>query len=130
MRVPQSVRDIADVIGTPLALRLEAIARPDHRSKKRRGYKVRIPSGNMGEDHPLVSTIGRDPAEKLRRHFGGETMPFPARSVRSIKRAIEIARGSTEGLTVSELAQRHGVGERTVIRALEKVTHSDLNNKF
>ena len=126
MRLPQSVRDIADVIGTPLALRLEAIATPDHKSKRRRGFRVRIPSTSMGSDHPLVNAIGHDAAERLRRHFGGETMPFPARTVRRVNRALLIAQDSMQGLSVKELAVRYRVGEKTVIRALEGVTHTDL----
>jgi hypothetical protein len=126
MRLPRSVAQIAEIIGTPLALRLETIAKPDHRSTRRRGYKVRIPLNPIDEDHPLVGAIGREGAEKLRRHFGGETMPFPVRSVRSIRRAVEIARGYTGGASIDELAQLHGVSVSTVARALEKITHRDL----
>jgi hypothetical protein len=126
MRLPPSVAQIADVIGTPLALRLESIAKPDHRSKRKRGFKVRIPLNPIDDAHPLVGAVGREGAEKLRRHFGGETMPFPARSVRSIRRAVEIARGFTSGASMDELASRHGVSVSTVARALEKVTHRDI----
>jgi hypothetical protein len=127
MRLPRSVEQIAEVIGTPLALRLESIAKPDHRSKRKRGFKVRIPLTPMDDCHPLVGAIGREGADKLRRHYGGETLPFPARSVRSLSRAVEIARGFTAGATVEELAQRHRVSVSTVARALEKVTHKDLS---
>ena len=126
MRLPRSVAQIAEVIGTPLALRLESVAKPDHKSKRKRGFKVRIPLNPMNEAHPIVGAIGRDGAERLRRHFGGETMPYPARSVRSIRRAVEIARGFTQGATMDELAQRHKVSVSTIARALEKVTHADL----
>ncbi len=126
MRLPRSVEQIAEVIGTPLALRLESIAKPDHRSKRKRGFKVRIPLNPIGDEHPLIEAVGREGAEKLRRHYGGETLPFPARSVRSIRRAVEIARGFTAGASVEELALQHRVSVSTVARALEKVTHRDL----
>lgn len=126
MRLPRSLRQVADVIGVPMALQLEAIAKPHHRSSLERGFRVKVPAGQMDESHPLVTTIGRRLAKEMQRIHAGEAIPYAARQARVIKRDINIARDATNGVQEAELCQRYGVSISTVKRALERVTHSDI----
>ena len=127
MQLPPTAMEFCRLIGLGATLRLADCVKSPHREKRHRSYRIRIPVGPLGDDHALVRTLGRDNAELLHRHFAGETMAFPARRIRAIRRDIEIARDfTTEHLPVSVLAERHGVSERTVIRALGRVTTGDV----
>ena len=111
------------VLGLGATLRLTSCAK---RANRYGSHRIRIPSGPLSDDHALVRTLGREDAELLHRAFAGETMPFPKRTIRSMARAIKIARDFEQGIPVPVLAKAHGVSERTVTRALDRVSHGDI----
>ena len=126
MNLPPSAMEFARIIGLGATLRLADCARPDHRERRRAGYRIKVPMGPLADDHALVRTVGRENAELIHRHFAGEMLPFPARRIRAITRDILIARDFTQGIPVPVLAEHHGVSERTVTRALDRVTGGDI----
>lgn len=126
MRLPGSLAEIAEIIGANMALRLESVAKPDHASKRKRGYRIRIPHDPVDDHHPLVRTIGREGANRLQRQYAGETISYAARSARRLQRALSIAKDFQSGLTVEQLQVRYGCSLSTVSRALGDVTTKDL----
>ena len=115
--------EICRVIGLGATLRLADCAK---RANRKRSHRIRIPNGPLSDDHALVRTIGRENAELLHRAFKGETMPFPARTIRSMARDIRIAREFEQGVPLPVLAEAYGVSERTITRALDRVSHGDI----
>jgi hypothetical protein len=126
MELPPTAMEFVRVIGLSATLRLADVAKSSHRQARHRSYRIRIPVGPLGDNHPIVRTVGRDNAELIHRHFSGETMAFPARRIRAITRDLAIARDFTQGIPIPVLAQTHGVCERTVTRALDRVTTGDV----
>ncbi len=114
------------IIGLGATLRLAEVAKSSHRHARHRSYRIRIPVRKLHDNHPIVRTVGRDNAELIHRHFGGETMAFPARRIKAISRDIRIARDFTQGIPIPVLAATHGVCERTVTRALDRVSAGDI----
>jgi hypothetical protein len=126
MQLPDTAMEFARLLGVGATLRLADCAKSSHRSARHRSYRIRVPVGPLSDDHAIVQTIGREQADLIHRHFAGETMAFPARRIRAIRRDIEIARDFQLGIPVPVLATTHGVSERTVTRALDRVSHGDI----
>ena len=126
MHLPETAQDFARIIGVGATLRLADCAKPSHRSKRSRSYRIRIPVNAMDEQHPIVRTIGKDNARLLQRHFAGETLAFPARRIKAIERDVRIAKDFTQGSSIPALAEMHHVSERTVLRALGRITTKDV----
>ena len=126
MLLPETAQEFARIIGVGATLRLADCVKPTHLSKRGRSYRIRIPGGSMNAEHPIVRTIGREKANLLQRHFAGEALPFPARSIKAIERDIRIAKAFTEGSSIPLLAETHHVSERTVMRALDRITTKDV----
>lgn len=112
MRVPHTVRTVAEVIGMPGAVRL--LAAPG------KNECVYIPQ-RLTPGHRLTTLL--EPAEltALQRTFGGELLPYP--SARWIKRRIAAERKAqairadiAAGLTTAEIATKHGVSGQYVRR--------------
>jgi hypothetical protein len=126
MQLPDSAMEFARILGIGATLRLADCAKSHHRDPRKRSYRIRIPSGPMDDSHPLVRTLGREDAEIVHRQFAGETMPFPARRIRALARDIAIAREFEQGIPLPVIAQAHGVSERTATRALDRISHGDI----
>lgn len=114
MTLPRSAQDIADVIGRELALRLIGqLEQAGGRKWRRVLYVPKRLDTDTGER--LVAMIGRDAAERLRRHFGGEILQ-PANCgflVRAF-RAREVRRLAADGLSIEVIAFLTGVPEGRV----------------
>jgi hypothetical protein len=124
--MPQTAMQFVRLVGLGATLRLADCAKPDRKQKERRGFRIRVPSGPISDDHALVQTIGREAADLVVAYFSGETLPFPVRRMRALRRDIDIARDHIQGIPVPVLACTHKVSERTVARALCRVTHGDI----
>lgn len=114
------------VIGLGATLRLVDCAKAPHREKRKRDYRIKIPVRELTTEHPIVKNVGPTNAELLRRHFGGETLSFPARRMRAVARDIEIAKQFQLGIPIPILASSNAISERTVLRALARVTSGDI----
>ncbi len=126
MRLPTSALEFTRVIGLAATLRLVECAKPDRRCSGQARYRIKIPSSSLSDDHALVRTLGREEAERLRRHFAGETLPFPVRRLKKVARDISIARDFQQGIPIPVLAQHHRVSHAIVMRAVSKVSQGDI----
>jgi hypothetical protein len=120
MRVPSSVRTVAEVIGMDAAVRL---MRATYGNRQ-----VYVPARDIS-DHRLASVLRPDELSALRRTFGGELLPYP--SARGTKRRIEAERRTQAiqqdieaNMPTREIAAKHGVSERYVRRFKAKGTGS------
>ena len=120
MRVPNTVRTVAEVIGMDAAVRL--LAAPG------KNQCVYIPQ-HIKPAHRLTTILREPELKAMQRMFGGELLPYP--SARGVKRRIKAERKAqairsaiAEGLTTAEIAAKHGVSERFVRRIRNKGTTS------
>ena len=111
MRVPLSVRTVAEVIGMDAAVRL---MRASYSNRQ-----VYIPARDM-QGHRLAEVLAPDELRALRRHFGGELLAYPRAS--AIKRRLAAQRRKASiladlqaGLPTQEIARKHGCTTRWVI---------------
>jgi hypothetical protein len=126
MNLPQSTVELARVLGVGATLLLADCAKLDRRKRASAGYRIRIPCGNLADDHHIVRTIGREQADKLHHSFAGETISYPARRMKAIRRDISIARDFHLGIPIPAIVTSYGVSERTVTRALDRISHGDI----
>lgn len=115
--LPESVKEIAEVIGREETLRLigrlpTCIAGKDgHKSTRVIMY---VPK-SLKPDHPLVEILGFTTAMKLVRHFGGEILqPANCRAIYARFRDEAILRMISCGARPSMVAELIGVSERHV----------------
>ena len=125
-RLPNSVQDVADVIGEQKALTLVASASkifpPSRGSGRAEQLQVYVPS-NISPTHQLVRVLGWVDAEKLSRHFGGEILKLG--NCAELKRAHRneaIKRMAGEGVPREMIAQWFNINPRTVANVLESRT--------
>jgi Mor family transcriptional regulator len=72
-------------------------------------------------EHRLSELIGYNAMTTLCLHFGGEVVTFPAcLSLKLEFRNAEILAGKRAGLTLSQLARKYELTERTICKALSK----------
>lgn len=122
MMLPNSVQEIADVIGREQALLLiGALPRSYSRDKRYPGAKnstavMYVPTlARLGLDHNLVRILGWVDAAKLSKAFGGEIM-YPASCAflaRKLLNDAVLAMART-GLKSTVVAAQFGVSERHV----------------
>jgi hypothetical protein len=113
MRVPHTVRTVADVIGLEAAVRLSGAAYANR--------QVYVPAGVVKPDHRLARVLAPDELRKLQRHFGGELLPFPtlrrAKRQRMTERKAKAIRADIKaGLPSVEIARKHKVSDKYVYR--------------
>jgi hypothetical protein len=120
MRVPPSVRSVADVIGLDAAVRL---MRATYENRQ-----VYVPARDV-KDHRLSGILHPDEFKALKRVFGGELLPYP--SARGVKRKIAAERKAQailsdieQGMSSKEIAAKQGVSCRYVRRLRAKGTTS------
>lgn len=121
MRVPSSVRSVAEVIGMDAAVRLMRAAY-DNR-------QVYVPASDIQPGHRLHEVLKPDEVTALRRTFGGELLPYP--SAKGVKRRIAAERKARAiredimaSIPVRYIAVKHGVSERYIRRLRSKGTTS------
>ncbi|WP_290872059.1 helix-turn-helix domain-containing protein [Aquabacterium sp.] len=128
MELPQSVQQIADVIGSEKALLLVGKLPRCHRRDERwpnakNGQAVMyVPKlENLSLDHKLVEILGWPDAEKLSREFGGLIM-YPAKCADLARKFLHasILRMARTGIKSTAVAVAFGVSERTVRNLLRE----------
>lgn len=122
MRLPNSVQEIADVIGRERALYLigrlpRCIAGVPGKQSSR--VILYVPTvQRLPADHELVRILGYNDAVKLCRAFGGEILqPANCSEIYRRYRDAQISRMSSEGMTAVHIASIVGVHAQYV-RAL------------
>lgn len=109
--LPQSLREIADVIGLAGALAL---------SGHLGGTRITVPTvGRLWTDHPLCAAIHYDEVLKLAEIYGGTSIYVPkadgaARELRN----VEIRELRRRGVAVANLARRFRLSDRQVLTIL------------
>lgn len=122
MRVPHSVRSVAQVIGMDAAVRLmQASYKSPHTDG---GGKLYIPARDIA-DHRLTRVLQPDEMTALRRTFGGELLPYPSargmkRKIAAERRARAILLDIQAGVPTSEIAAKHNVSGQYVRRIRSK----------
>ena len=122
MRLPESVQQLADVIGCELALLLVGqLPKAYSRDKRYPGAKsgsvvMYVPSiSRLGADHQLVRIVGWHAAVRLSKAFGGEIMyPATCQAIYREFRNESIIRLSKQGVKKAHLAEWFDVDERTI----------------
>lgn len=115
--LPNSVREIAEVIGRDAALRLigklpTCYAGKD--GKKSTRVMMYVPK-RLAPDHQLVRILGWNNANRLVRHFGGEILyPANCRAIYSKYRDEAILKMLEAGARPSMVAELMGLSERHV----------------
>lgn len=101
--LPHLLRELADAAGYDVACQFAT------RHGGRRFYVPKWPSANLID---LLGTVG---AEWLRTNYGGTSIAVPiGPNTRSRHVAREVARMTSEGQTVSVIAAKLGISDRTV----------------
>jgi hypothetical protein len=126
MRVPLTVRTVADVIGMDAAVRLMQVAYTSPHTDG--GSKLYVPAREIA-GHRLARVLQPHELKAITRAFGGELLSYP--SARGIKRRIAAQRKAeaimTEinaGLSTVEIAAKHKVSTQYVRRIRTKGTTS------
>ncbi|MAZ33403.1 MAG: hypothetical protein CMO06_09690 [Thalassospira sp.] len=108
-QLPQTAAEISEIVGIDAALRLvDAWG----------GVRIYVPR-QIPDDHLLISTLGREEAELLAEHYGGETILIPRclAALRAVRNA-RICRERSEGHGIAVLALRYRLTERQVYAVL------------
>lgn len=131
MRLPESVQEIADVIGRSRALyligRLPKTYPPSTRTKHGATERVilYVPK-SLRPDHALVSILGWHDAMKLVRVFGGEILqPANCREVYRRFRDQSIRAFLSAGSSPSHIAALMGVSDRHVKNLSREIAQED-----
>lgn len=112
MRLPESVQEIADVIGREKAL--ELIGKLPACGRRSWRVVLYVPK-RLKPDHKLVQLIGWPTADKLVRHFGGEILqPSNCRCVVRAQRNERIRDLAANDNNPQQIAEQVGLSERQV----------------
>ena len=123
MTLPESVQEIADVIGVERALYLvgklpQAGGRPWRRV-------LYVPKA-MPADHWLVGLLGWADAERMRRHFGGAILqPSNCNHLARAHRDAAIRRMGAGGASAQVIASVFGISDRKVRNVLREMPPED-----
>lgn len=128
MKLPASVQEIADVIGTERALFLigqlpRCYFRDTRWPDAKSGHVILyVPTvQRLGPDHELVRILGWQDAMKLARFFGGEILrPASCAGIYRSFRDENIMRIAREGTPVAMIAEWFGVSERHIKNLLRE----------
>lgn len=111
--LPPRVLEIAEIIGLDGALILVS---------NWGGLRLYVPEpDHVHEDHPLAQRLGVQRAKNFCANYAREKIDVP-RCLSHLRRAFEqrIAADNAAGVSVRELAMRHGLTERAVWMALAR----------
>lgn len=126
--LPNSVREIAAVIGRESTLRLIGklpTCYAGANGKKSTRVIMYVPK-RLPPDHQLVRILGWNTANKLVRHFGGEILyPANCRGIYAKYRDDAILRMLQDGARASMVAELMGLSERHVRNLLREKPQED-----
>jgi len=111
--LPESVQQIADVIGRDAALRLVNRLPRSYAGRRQSGIPMLYVPRLLSPDHSLVQLIGFPAAQKLVRAFGGEIL-YPAACIDVVRHARnrEIVRLLNDGWDERVIAYTFGMTVR------------------
>lgn len=129
MRLPDSVMEIAEVIGRERALFLlgqlpRCYVKDSRRADTAKGWRservmLYVPK-TLKPDHYLVQILGWHDAQRMVQAFGGEVLcPANCRTVYQPHRDQGIRRMHGDGVPITMIAQWFGMTERRVRQVLE-----------
>lgn len=125
VQLPQSVQEIADVIGRTAALELVGQL-PTYEVRDKRypnsitNRKVLFVPTSLKPDDRIISMIGYINATKLIRAFGGSFLfPAPCAEIYRVFINQTIQRLHSEGMKAAEIAESIDISLRRVYRTLE-----------
>lgn len=77
------------------------------------GTRLNVPK-ELEPDHPLARLVGLQEARQIARRFGGDRplVPKALPALRAVRDSQ--IKANPEGLSVPELARKHGLGERWI----------------
>lgn len=125
--LPESVREIADVIGTERALYLIDQLPP---CGKRPWRRVLYVPKRMPADHRLVQILGWYDAQRLQRVFAGEILQVG--TCKAMEREQQFARIhelKAGGMTAKEIADREQVTTRYINWVLKEKPPEELHHE-
>ena len=139
MRLPTSVREIADVIGDERALYLvgqlpRCYAKDSRKPNSHSAHVIMYVPKSLKPNHPLVKILGWHDAMKLVDVFGGEILkPGTCMELYRAFRDRSIVRMLADGLPPKYVAEIMNVCERTVRNLMrekpqEAMTAANDNN--
>jgi len=103
--IPESLREIAEVIGLPAALALVTL-----HGGRRLYIPIKFPASNS-----LLQYLGSETCDKLSQAFGGDYLAIPrAIAVNRKTRNEQILQDHRNKATVAALAQKYDMTERNV----------------
>ena len=126
--LPQSVREIAEVIGREAALLLIGRLPVCYRDAGKKSPKVilYVPK-RLPPDHQLVEILGYPTAQKLVDAFGGEILyPANCRAILAHQRNELVARMLDGGARPAIVAELFGMTERNVRNLQRKAKPSEI----
>jgi len=120
MRIPTSVRMVAEVIGLDAAVRLIPLTGKNN--------AIYVPANPVKPGHRLSAVLEPDELRKLQRHFGGELMNYvDERGAQKIalanrRRAQIIALSRRGTMSKAEIAREVGCARSLVVKVLKAHT--------
>ncbi len=116
--LPESLREIADIIGTGPAIKL---------SIDFGGTEEYVPK-KMSENHRIAKSIGLDAALELAAWAGGGRLDIPrAVAVHKGKRNLEICNEIKTGRSKKSLAKKHSLTTRRIRQIANETTTQSAN---
>ncbi len=118
--LPETLEDIAEVIGRELALRLsEALPTAGARAWRKMVYVPQV----MRPDHPLVQILGPEAAERLRRSHTNMILEVPVcANIRRAYRKHVIRQLRGEGYSAATIARMVGQGKAAVDKVITEAS--------
>lgn len=127
MRLPDSVQEIADVIGRGAALHLVRNL-PTYRNGTHRNKPILYVPKKLTSGHRLITILGEEPAQRLVDEFGGEILwPAISTTLRAARREEIKQRWSEGAATKADLARAFNVTERYIRSIVSEQPAEDLS---
>lgn len=121
--LPESVQEIAEVIGEDRALYL---VRKLPQCGKRSWRRVLYVPKSLNANHPLVEILGWPDARKMVRHFGGEILqPANCNGLARADKCRRVHRLRNQGLSPKEIAKAESMTLRNVYYILKEKPPED-----
>lgn len=117
--LPDSIQTLAEVIGESAALTLVRAWPPTTSSTTGRHRVIVYVPSTLPDQHRLIDILGRDVAQRLVTHFGGELLFLASCfAATAHERRGQIARAIACGMPREHVAREFGVSQTTIKRAL------------
>lgn len=117
--LPDSIQTLAEVIGESAALTLVRAWPPTTSSTTGRHRVIVYVPSTLPDQHRLIDILGRDVAQRLVAHFGGELLFLASCfAAGAHQRREQIAHAVASGMPRDHVAREFGVSQTTIKRAL------------